>query len=292
MLELLACQIAIPEMATPAERDRHLVRTVAEVSRRLEQRGADLVVLPELSSVAYSRQVFDRLDGFAEALDGPSFQAWRQVAQRFETVVVFGIPRRGADGFHIAQLAVGPDGHLIGHFDKLHIAQFGGSMEKEYFARGGHLFCFEIKGVRISPIICYDIRVPELARALVLEQGVQLLLHCGAYCRDESFYSWHDFVVTRAMENQAFVLSLNRAGADFGRSLFCQPWVDGDQPPHAFPDRAEAFERLTVDPAKTVSTRKRYSFLADKLPDYGALVCREPAAEAVSEIRTVSRKIS
>ena len=146
-------------------------------------------------------------------------------------------------------------------------------MEKEYFARGNHLLAFEIKGLRIAPIICYDIRVPELARTLVLEHGVQLLLHCGAYCRDESFYSWPDFVVTRAMENQIFVLSLNRAGANFGQSQLCPPWVDEATPPVRFPDVEEAFLRLEIDPGKTETARKHYSFLADKLSDYGALAC-------------------
>ena len=270
-LELLACQIAIPAMADIAARDRHLERTLGEVTRELERAPADLVVLPELSSVDYSRALFDRLESFAETLDGPSFQAWSALARRFGTTVVFGIPRRDDGGYRISQLAVGPDGTLIGHFDKLHVAQFGGSMEKEYFSRGNHLFLFDIKGIKIAPIICYDIRVPELTRTLVLRHGAQLILHCGAYCRDESFYSWHDFVVTRAMENQAYVLSLNRAGENFGQSLFCAPWIDESAPPLRFPQVEEAFVRASVDLEKTASTRKRYSFLADKLDDYQAL---------------------
>jgi len=50
----------------------------------------------------------------------------------------------------------------------------------------------------------------------VSHHDVDLILHVGAYARDESFYSWHAFAVTRAVENQFFVLSLNRAGTHFG----------------------------------------------------------------------------
>lgn len=48
------------------------------------------------------------------------------------------------------------------------------------------------------------------------------------------FLAWHSFAVTRAMENQVYLLSLNRAGADYGGSVFCPPWLDDDHPPQFF----------------------------------------------------------
>ena len=227
--------------------------------------------ITELSSVVYSRSTFDSLDELAEPLDGPSFQVMRQVARDFGVAVVYGMPRRADGEYRISQVVVGPDGEIAGHFDKLHIAHYGASIEKQYFARGEHLFVFEHAGLRIAPIICYDIRIPELTRTLALEHGVQLILHCGAYARDESFYSWHHFVVSRAMENQVYLLSLNRAGADFGNSLFCGPWVDEAAPAVGFPPYEEAMLSLEVDPARIETVRRHYSFLADKLEDYGTL---------------------
>lgn len=268
---LLACQIAVPATATARERDRHLDDTARKISARLRKERADLVVLPELSGIDYSRTAFDSLEDLAEPLDGRSFEVLREVARNFGVAIVYGIPRSAGDGTRISQVAVGPDGEIIGYFDKLHIAQYGASIEKEYFARGGHLFVFEHKGLRIAPIICYDIRIPELTRTLALRHGAQLILHCGAYARDESFYSWHHFVVSRAMENQIYVLSLNRAGADFGGSLFCGPWVDEIAPAVAFPPYEEAMLSLEVDPARIETIRTRYSFLSDRFEDYGAL---------------------
>ncbi|MGI9404759.1 MAG: carbon-nitrogen hydrolase family protein, partial [Hyphomicrobiaceae bacterium] len=159
----------------------------------------------------------------------------------------------------------------VGHFDKLHRAQFGFSEEKEFFSPGEHIFTFECLGVRVAPIICYDIRFPELLRTLVLDHGVELILHCGAYGRDESFDSWHAFVTTRAMENQVYVLSLNRAGAQFGDSVFCGPWVDADHPPVRFPATDEAFVRLTVSLDHLADIRARYTFLKDRISAYDAL---------------------
>ena len=247
-----------------------VVRTVQEVERHLSSAPADLVVLPELSSVDYSREAFSHLEAIAEDLHGPSFEAWSAVARKFASTVVFGIPRIAEDGYRISQLAVGPDGNLIGYFDKIHLAQYGASMEKEYFKHAGQLFVFEVNGVRVAPIVCYDIRFPELSRTLCLDHSVDLILHCGAYARDESFYSWHHFVVARALENQVYVLSLNRAGDDFGASLFCPPWIDASQPESQF-GNAEKFLRFNIETELIRSVRQQYSFLADRLDDYSQL---------------------
>ena len=294
---LLACQIAIPPIASASERDRHLDETARKIRARLGEEPTDLVVLPELSCIDYSRAAFDNLDALAEPLDGPSFEALRELAKDFGVTVVYGIPRRGDGDFRISQVAVGQDGEIIGFFDKLHIAQYGASIEKEYFARGEHLFVFQHEGIRIAPIICYDIRIPELTRTLVLQHGVQLILHCGAYSRDESFYSWHDFVVARAMENQVYVLSLNRAGREFGNSLFCGPWVDETAPAVEFPPFEEAMQFLEVDPANIETIRKSYSFLTDRLSDYGALnevgpVSRRPSDALIGTGSEIRKKVS
>lgn len=269
-LTLLACQISIPPMTTAAERDAHLEASQAKVRAQLDaaKGKVDLVVLPELSSIDYSRDTFARLDEIAEPLDGASFQAWRQIAQGYGVHVSYSFARAGDGGPFISIGVVGPDGRLAGHYDKLHLAQYGASMEKEYFNRGGHLFVFEVNGFRLAPIICYDIRIPELTRTLVVDHGVDAILHCGAYYRDESFHTWHPFAIARALENQVFFLSLNRAGETYGKSLFCLPWQDENTPPVEFSETAEEFRVITLDPEIQAKARRDYTFLKDRLDDY------------------------
>lgn len=267
-LTLLACQPLVPETPTAAARDAHVARLVDWLDRELADAPADLVVLPELSTIDYSRSSFARLEDLAETPGGPSFKAFAALARHRQTAVSFGFPRRTNTGFRISQAVLGADGGPIVLYDKIHLAQYGASMEKEYFERGTTVAVFEIGGVRIAPIICYDIRIPELARALALDQGVGLITHCGAYYRDESFASWPAFAVTRAMENQVYFLSLNRAGAEYGGSMFCPPWVDETVDVHVFPEHDEACRRLVVDQERLRAVRRDYSFLADRLPAY------------------------
>lgn len=269
-LNLLACQISIPPMTTAAERDAHLATSVEKVLASLgsSDKLVDLVVLPELSSIDYSRDTFSRLGEIAEPLDGASFQVWRKVAIERGVYVSYSFARAGEGGPYICSAVVGPDGELVGYYDKLHLAQYGASMEKEYFNRGNHLFVFEIKGFRLAPIICYDIRIPELSRTLVIDQNVDVILHCGAYARDASFHTWHPFVIARALENQVFFLSLNRAGPAFGKSLFCQPWHDEKAPPLEFAETAEDFQIITLDRETQHKARRDYTFLKDRLEHY------------------------
>ena len=251
-----------------AQRDAHLGLSSQKVKTALKNAPADLVVLPELSSIDYARATFENLDTLAEPLDGASFQCWRQVAQEFNCHIAYSFARVDGIGTYICLAVVNPVGALVGHYDKLHLAQYGASMEKEYFQRGDHLFTFKIHDLTFAPIICYDLRIPELTRALVLDHGVDVILHCGAYFRDTSFATWHDFTTTRALENQVFFLSLNRAGADYGNSRLCYPWMDENRQAVAFAQHDEEFKLLEINPSEIAEARETYSFLKDRLPSY------------------------
>lgn len=237
----------------------------AKVSGALAREHTDIVVLPELSSIEYSRQAFERLDEIAEPLDGPSFESWRRISREFDTYVAFSFPRCAEEGYFVTLAVTDPGGNLVGHYDKIYLAQFGASIEKEFFRRGDELFVFDVKNFRLGASICADIRIPELSRALTIEGGADLILHCGAYFRDPSFHSWHNFVIARAIENQVFFLSLNRAGQGYGRSMFCPPWVDENRRPYVFEDHDEQFVRLIAERGEITLARERYSFLEDRL---------------------------
>lgn len=268
-LKLLACQINVPAMHSSAMQSQHLRRTTSLVDGILTGDRVDLVVLPELSSLDYSRKAFAELALLAEPAEGCSFAAWREIAIAHRCWVVYGFANKTNRGCSIATAVVNPEGVLAGIYHKLHLAQFGDSMEKEFFCAGQQqLLLIEINDFRIAPIICYDIRAPELCRTLVLEHHADFILHTGAYARDPSFYSWHAFAMTRAIENQVYLLSLNRAGEHFGHSIFCKPWSDEKNTPYTFDEHREHCEILTLEKSSIDTARSRYTFLDDKLASY------------------------
>lgn len=265
---LLACQVSISQTHSKKERQQQVRTMAGKVDRALSQRHADVVVLPELSTIEYSRDAFEQLGKLAETLDGSSVEVMRELALHHQSTIVFGMPRRSGDAYFISQIAIDENGEVLACYDKLHICQYGASMEKEFFQRGGQMSVFSVNGFRFSPIICYDIRIPELCRSLALKHDVDCILHCGAYYRDESFASWHAFATTRAMENQLYLLSLNRAGQDYGNSLFCLPWMDENHTAVNFDDREEDFRYVELTRSSIQQVREEYTFLLDRLDSY------------------------
>ncbi len=269
---LLACQLDVPiDMQTAATRDLHLQRTAELVDQTLQQRSADVVVLPELSSVSYTRHCFSNPRLFAEKPGGISHHYLAPVAKKHGVTLLYGAPRvTAAQSLSISQFLIDASGQPAGFYDKLHLANYGASMEKDYFVRGKGLQVFSVNGLSLSAQICYDMRFPGFASTLASQHAVQAILHCVAFYRDESFYSWHPFVIARAMENQIYWLSLNRAGENFGSSIFCSPWVDENTPPLVL-GTAEECVYIELNSAEIERIRAAYTFSADRLEDYSDL---------------------
>lgn len=273
---LLACQIDIPFMTGGDERDAHIDRIATAIDTTLKTQGSvDLVVLPELSTLHYSRACFDHLASLAEPLDeSPTLARLGKVARDHAAAILVGMARRddagdNAGAFYISQVLINPDGSPGPYYDKLHIAQFGDSTEKDYFSRGDHAMVFELNGFTFGTIICYDIRIPEFSRSLTRDHQIDVLLHPTAFYRDETFYTWHAFAQTRAVENQVYFASVNRAGDDYGSSVLAEPWVDQTRPP-AVLGREETFARWVLDRETISDARAHYPFLKDLRDDGGS----------------------
>jgi len=271
-IKVLACQLDVPaDMRSARDRNGHLDRVVQLLDDALSDRTADLVVLPELSSVSYTRHCFEHLEIFAESATGESFKRFSALAKKHNVFLLYGAPRVNSSGkAHISQFLIDPEGSAAGVYDKLHMAQFGASMEKDYFTGGEKLLVFDIKGIRLAPLICYDMRFPELALTMVQKHRVDAIIHPVAFFKDASFYSWHAFVIARALENQAYWFSVNRSGAEYGASIVCPPWVDQGSREIRF-GQTEELVWIDIDKAIIEQTRQRYNFTADRRPNYSNL---------------------
>ncbi len=268
-MKILACQIEVPTVVTADQRDDHVGLIASLLIEHINDAGGvDLALLPELSTITYSKEAFDNLEELAEDLSGTSFSIFAEVARNTGATICFGMPRRADDGtFRISQVVIDDRGELVGYYDKLHVAQFGESIEKPYFKPGRHLLIFDVAGIKTAPIICYDHRFPDLTRTLAIKHGVDLILHPVAFYRDSTFASWHQFAITRAIENQVHLLSLNRAGENYGDSIFVPPWIEGWKQPLEFGDE-ESFRIIEVDNDFTAEMRQRYPYRKDSIGNY------------------------
>lgn len=272
-MRILACQIHIPAIDSREKQLQHIDTVITKLETELKDKSVDLVVLPELSTMEYSAENFQNIDTFSEELYGETYDKFSSFCRRNKVAICYGMPRKENGDAYISQVTLGRNGEYLTHYDKIHTAEYGDAAELKYFKRGNHLSVFEVDGVRAGIIICYDMRFPELIRRLCGEFSVDVILHPVAFAQDLSFHTWKQFVVSRALENQVYFMSINQSGDHFGQSIICPPWVDNKVQPLIF-GQEEAFHLVEVDREVISKVRKEIPYRRDTLADYDVLPVR------------------
>ena len=207
----------------------------AELVARAAQRGAELVLLPEnfafFGAEAQKRALAEPL------VDGVISQALSEMAKESSVYVVAGgFPERTSDPErpHNTALVVAPDGSQLGSYRKIHLFDVelgsGGSYsESAATSPGSAPVVLDVGGFRLGLSICYDLRFPELYRALS-DAGAEVLLVPAAFTLHTGKDHWHVLLRARAIEAQAFVVAAAQQGAHpggrhtYGHSLIVDPW--------------------------------------------------------------------
>ncbi|WP_433325072.1 carbon-nitrogen hydrolase family protein [Spirillospora sp. CA-294931] len=199
-MRVALCQIEVGD--DPGENLKRMLDALAEAAE------ADLAVFPEAAQVRFGND----LAAVAEPLDGPFVGALSEAAREHGTAVVAGVFEPAPDG-RVYNTVVGIDasGELVGSYRKIHMFDAFGDHESEDVAPGDRPVVVELAGTRIGLITCYDVRFPELARALV-DLGAQLLVVPAAWgqgvFKEEH---WTTLVRARAIENTTWVVAVDKA---------------------------------------------------------------------------------
>lgn len=245
---------------------RALAATAAE-------RGAELLVLPELWSTGYD------LTQASQHADAPGTGIVAQIAALAgeQQIAIVGSTLMCSAGQPTNSATVYlPDGTLRASYSKLHL--FGLMHEDTYLAPGSEPTLFDAPWGRSALAICYDLRFPELFRAYAVE-GAEIIF-VPAEWPTPRIQHWRTLVQARAIENQCYLVAVNRVGRDphntfGGHSLVVGPQgnmiVEGD-------DQA-ALLFAELDLAEVAATRAHIPVLRDRRPEqYTALI--QPNARA------------
>ena len=180
-----------------------------------------LIVLPEMFATGFSHD----LSQTAEPEAGPTEAVLSEIARAYNCCVIGGLVTTGAGGKGRNQaLALAPTGETLARYTKVQPFRLGG--EAEAHEAGTGPLVFDWAGFRIAPLICYDLRFPELAREAV-RLGAEVLVYIAAWPVKRQHH-WISLLQARAIENQAYVIGVNRCGSDpscsyNGRSLVVDP---------------------------------------------------------------------
>jgi len=188
----------------------------------------DLVVLPE----AFARDFGEpgsALAPYAEQLDGPFAGAARQAAERTGAVVVAGMFEQSEDPERpFNTLVVARDGELVTSYRKIHLYDAFGQRESDIVSAGPTApVLTEISGLKAGLLTCYDLRFPELARALSAAGAEVLVLPAAWVAGPGKVAQWQTLLRARAIENVAWVIAAAQPGPRYcGHSAVIAPTGD------------------------------------------------------------------
>ncbi|MGD8860358.1 MAG: carbon-nitrogen hydrolase family protein [Myxococcales bacterium] len=256
-------KVAAIQMTSTGDVERNVLRAAALVSEALDD-GAKLAVLPEC--FAYLGPEAGKIP-IAEPLPegGPILRRFAALAkERRAELVLGGFWERGEDPTKVRNACVhlGSDGGIRAIYRKIHLfdvqLQDGTNlMESETVEAGREPIVTDTVCGKLGLSVCYDLRFPELYRALV-DRGATVLTVPAAFTLHTGKDHWHVLLRARAIESQCFVIAAAQAGhhygkrVSYGHALICDPWGTvlaecGD---------GEGYAMAYVDPAVTERIRR------------------------------------
>ncbi len=243
-------------------------KNLMEVLNCLENTDADIIVLPELPFTGYGFSNREELLSYSEdPNDSSTVSDLVSLCVRRGIHIVTGFAERSDDKCFNSSLLLGPSG-ICGIYRKLHLFD----REKVYFDPGNlPLKVFDIGGIRIGMMICFDWIFPEVARTLAL-QGADILCHPAnlvlTYCQQT--------MLSRSIENMVYSVTANRTGCEkhsFGDLEFTgtsQIVAPGGVIIHRGDnENKEVYSaEINIDRARNKAITQRNDVLADRRPGY------------------------
>jgi predicted amidohydrolase len=214
--------------------------------------------------------------GHAEPLGGIQTKTLAELAREHDLWILAGLSMRdgmdttasSAPTLFNGAVFFSPTGDIPSIYRKQRL--FSPAGEDEHYLAGEQPAVLMIDGVRVSPFICYDLRFPELFRAVAADVDAFLIIANWPAARGAH---WDILVRARAIENLCHVIAVNRDGvgdgvAYDGRSIAYGPWGEELADARTGRELAEGSARpriVEIDAAKVAAVRAKYPFLRDRL---------------------------
>ena len=165
--------------------------------------SVDLLVLPEMFATGFTMNV----QAMSETMDGPVVQWLKEKALQWRCDILGSLIIRDDGQFYNRLIWVNQQG-VYATYDKRHLFALAG--EDQVFTPGQHILETEYRGWQVRPLICYDLRFPVWSRT---NGNTDVLIYIANF-PEKRRYAWRQLLIARAIENQCFVIGLNRIGWD------------------------------------------------------------------------------
>lgn len=216
----------------------------------------DLIILPEMFATGFTMKP----ELHSEKESGPSIVWMKKWAVKKQSVITGSLVIEESGKYFNRLFWVRPDGSFK-TYDKRHLFSLVG--EQNHFEAGKERLIVSLKGFKIMPLICYDLRFPVWSRNDV---NYDVLIYVANWPERRSFF-WKSLLVARAIENQSFVLGVNRVGKDgnaiyhSGDSVCLGPL--GNEIDTCLPGKEQVMD-VVITKEELSTIRSKFRFLEDK----------------------------
>ena len=220
--------------------------------------GAGLLVCPELYMSGYNAG--DALPARAEPADGPFAQAAAGLARRHRIAAIYGFPERDGEALYNSAICISGTGETLAVHRKRVLPP---GMESKYFATGARETLFELGGLTVALIICYEVEFPEAVRNVALADAH--LVAAPTALGDAWPHVAHKLVPTRSFENGVYLAYANHAGEEAGLRYLGASCIVGPDG-HDLARAGAGGEVIAADISREAVTaaRERLPYLRDR----------------------------
>jgi omega-amidase len=233
------------------------LRKIHDFVALAKKSGVELIVFPEMIDTGYSMSVIQK---HARQWKDGAVVDLQKTAKENSIAIIAGISDREGDSIFNAQVFVDASGQARAKYRKTHLVTAAPLDERVCLSPGNEFITSKLGAINVGLSICYDLRFPEMSRALVVKHGANMIVNSSAWpvVRAEHL---RILAVARAVENQSYFIIANRVGTDDGVT-FCGSSV-------------------IVDPSGKI--------LAAASPDGEELIAAEVSVDVIGQVRDLVR---
>jgi nitrilase len=230
-------KVALIQMNAGQDRLANIAKAAQLIERACEEERPDLVMLPECFTF-YGGTTEKQLAAAEPCPGGEAYAMMQGLAAKYRTFIHGGsVSEREGDRVRNTTLVFDRSGREVARYRKIHMFAIttpdGVSYDEgKIYEAGTDIVTYDLDGVTVGCTICYDLRFPELFRALV-DSGAQVIAVPAAFTLQTGKEHWEALLRARAIETQCYILAPGQEGpyeedgmtlANYGHSMIVEPW--------------------------------------------------------------------
>ncbi len=217
-----------------------------------------MVILPEMFSTGFSMNI-----SLAEKMNGETLNWMKEISKKNKIILAGSVIIEENEMFYNRLLYILPNGE-VGTYDKRHLFAFAN--ENNSYTAGKNKLLTIVNGWKINWQICYDLRFPVWARQTEKDSNKYDLLINVANWPAKRIHAWKTLLTARAIENQCYVIGVNRTGVDGNSNAYCGNSMVVDPLGEVIYDAGNKEELFTItfEKEKLLNIRQKFPFLNDR----------------------------